>query len=96
MTNLEIIKDRAIPILRRYGVAKAFIFGSFARGEQRENSDIDFLIEYKPEAKRSLFILLGLKEELQDVLQINVDIVTENALSPYIRNRVLQEKRVIM
>jgi hypothetical protein len=94
--TLQNIKEITLPILKNYGIAKAFIFGSYARGEQREDSDIDLLIEYKPDAKRSLFTLARLKIELEEALQRDVDVVTENALSPYIRESALKSKQVIM
>ena len=74
--DLEMIKNIAVPIFLRYDVEKAYVFGSFSREEQGDNSDIDFLIEYEPKAKRSLFILVRLKNELQEALQKEVDVVT--------------------
>lgn len=94
--DLEMIKNIAVPIFLRYDVEKAYVFGSFSREEQGDNSDIDFLIEYEPKAKRSLFILVRLKNELQEALQKEVDVVTVSSLSPHIRESVLKEKRVIM
>lgn len=94
--SIQTIKGTAVPILERYGVTKAFIFGSFAKGKQKNHSDIDFLIEYSPKTKRSLFTLVKLKNELQDALQRDIDIVTENALSPHIKDSVLENKQVLM
>ncbi|KUO49178.1 MAG: hypothetical protein APF76_07080 [Desulfitibacter sp. BRH_c19] len=79
--NLEFIKNKAVPILKRHGIKKASVFGSFARGEEKHNSDIYILIEYLPETKKSLFKRIELKYDLQDVLNADVDLVTENALS---------------
>lgn len=94
--DFEMLRNIAVPIFRRYDIEKAFVFGSYSRGEQEEDSDIDFLIEYSQKAKRSLLTLVRLKNELQEALQKEVDVVTDNALSPYIKNRVLKDKRVIM
>lgn len=94
--DLGIIKQKAAPVLRRYGISKAAVFGSFARGEQNAGSDIDILIQYSSEAKKSLFTRIKLKNELEDVLQKNVDVVTEKALSPLLRQAVLKEKRDIL
>jgi predicted nucleotidyltransferase len=55
MLTIEMIKARAIPILERYGVNRAYLFGSFARGEQNPNSDIDILVEFKADAEQTLF-----------------------------------------
>jgi len=64
------------------------VFGSVARGDNGENSDVDFLVEF--EAGRTLLDLIGLKLDLQDLLGATVDVVTPNSLR-YIRERVLAE-----
>lgn len=94
--DMEMIKQIAIPILQKHGIEKAFIFGSYARGEQNENSDIDFLIEYGPNAKKSLFTRARIINELREALQKDVDVVTEKSLSKYFRRDVLRKKKVIM
>jgi len=94
--DLKTLKQKAMPVLQRYGIAKAAVFGSYARGEQNAGSDIDILIQYSPEAKRSLFTRIKLKEELEEVLQKEVDVVTEKALSPFLRDGILKEKRDIL
>lgn len=93
--DIEIIKNIATPIFRRYDIEKAYIFGSYSRGEQKTDSDIDFLIQYSPGATRSLFVLVRLKNELEDALKKEVDVVTEDALSPHIKDKV-HDKLVIM
>ncbi len=60
------------------------VFGSVARGDNRENSDVDFLVEF--EAGRTLLDLIGLKLDLQDLLGATVDVVTPNGLR-YSRER---------
>ena len=64
------------------------VFGSVARGDNGENSDVDFLVEF--EVGRTLLDLIGLKLDLQDLLGATVDVVTPNSLR-YIRERVLAE-----
>jgi len=63
-------KDKIIPVLERCEVKRAAVFGSFVRGEQREDSDIDILVEFKGE--KSLLDLAGLKIELEETLQRKV------------------------
>jgi len=94
--DLEKIIEIAVPILRKHGVASASLFGSYAKGEQDEKSDIDILIEYAPGVRKSLFTRIKITNELKEALQKDVDVVTENSLSPYFREEVLREKRVIM
>ncbi|MDI3534908.1 MAG: uncharacterized protein PWQ82_1273 [Thermosediminibacterales bacterium] len=93
--NIETIKQKAVPILRKYGIKKASVFGSFARYEQTKNSDIDILIEYSPGVEKSLLKRIELKNELQKALNKDVDVMTEQAISPLIRENVLKEKREI-
>jgi len=66
------------------------VFGSVARGDNGENSDVDFLVEF--EAGRTLLDLIGLKLDLQDLLGATVDVVTPNSLH-YVRERVLAEAK---
>jgi uncharacterized protein len=66
------------------------VFGSVARGDNGENSDVDFLVEF--EAGRTLLDLIGLKLDLQDLLGASVDVVTPNSLH-YVRERVLAEAK---
>lgn len=92
--ELEEVKARLVPVLRRSGVKRAAIFGSFVRGEQEEGSDLDVLIEF--EGGKSLLDLVGLKMELEEVLGRKVDLLTYNSLHPLLRDRILEEQRVIL
>jgi len=88
----EVIAGKRDDILRvaaRHGARKVRVFGSVARGEADETSDIDFLVELEP--GRTLFDLGGLLMDLRDLLGRDVDVVTERGLKTRIRNRVLQE-----
>ena len=92
--ELEDIKYKIIPILKRYDVKRAALFGSFVRGEQREDSDIDILVEFKD--GKSLLDLAGLKIELEEALGRKVDVLTDNSLHPLLRDKILQEQKVIL
>lgn len=74
---------------RRHGARRVRVFGSYARGQQRPDSDIDLLVELEP--GRDLFDLVELKQELEEKLHRRVDVLTEQSLSPYIREEVLRE-----
>jgi predicted nucleotidyltransferase len=79
--DLQELQVKVVPILKKYSVIKAAVFGSYARGTADENSDVDLLIEYCPQAKATLFTHWHLQEELEAVLQVKVDLVTKNALA---------------
>ncbi len=90
--DLEEIRNRRDEILRvaaRHGAHHLRVFGSVARGEADERSDVDFLVEL--EKGRSLLDLGGLLMDLQDLLGRRVDVVTEKGLKARIRDRVLGE-----
>mgnify|MGYP001557856492 CR=1 FL=1 len=88
--SIEEIKSKIIPILKKNHVVRAGIFGSYARGEQKSDSDIDVLVEI-PRAI-SLLDFIGLKHELEDALGKKVDLVEYGAIKPRIKKRVLKEE----
>jgi len=92
--ELEGLKNKIIPVLERYEVKRAAVFGSFVRGEQKKESDIDLLVEFKRE--KSLLDLAGLKIELEETLHRKVDVLTYNSLHPLLRERILKEQKVIL
>ncbi len=73
-------------------VLKAWVFGSYARGEQREDSDIDIMIVPDRNAHVGLFLLSGMRLDLQDILGKKVDLVTEKGLLPFARPSVERDK----
>jgi len=96
MNAEQIIKQKRDDILKiasRYGAKKIRVFGSVVRGEDRPDSDVDFLVDL--EEGRSLMDLGGLLMDLQKLLGRNVDVVTEKGLHWYIKDRILHEARPI-
>jgi predicted nucleotidyltransferase len=92
MSLEELLRQRRSEILRIaavHGARNVRIFGSIARGEADERSDVDLLVEMEP--GRSLFDLGGLQFDLEAALERPVDVVTERGLRARIRERVLQE-----
>ena len=92
MNRHDILKDKREEILdiaNRYGAKKIRLFGSILRDEIKEKSDIDFLVEM--EKGRSLIDIIAIKQDLEDFLGCKVDVVTDFALSPYIRDEVLRQ-----
>lgn len=88
------IQEKIYPILKRYDVAKAAIFGSFATGNYKEDSDIDILVEFK--VQKSLLDLAGLKIDLEELLKRQVDVLTYNSLYYLLREGILSEQEVIL
>jgi predicted nucleotidyltransferase len=86
---LEEHREKILELAARHGASNVRVFGSLARGEGSEGSDLDLLVTL--EDTRSLLDLVGLKQDIEDLLHRPVDVVTEPALSPYIRGRVLAE-----
>lgn len=92
----EIIQDKKKQILAlgaKHGASNVRVFGSVANGTADQNSDIDFLVDL--EQDRSLFDLGGLLMDLQQLFDRNVDVVTENGLHWYIKDRILSEAKPI-
>ena len=88
--NQEIkkIKPKIVEILKKNGVTKAGIFGSYAKGEQKKNSDIDILIE----VKGSLLDVIGIELELQDILKKKIDLLTYGGINPHLKGKILSEE----
>ena len=88
------VKRAVVPLLRRYGVQRAAVFGSVARGDAQSGSDVDMLVEF--ERDRSLLDLIGLELDLEERLQRKVDVVTYASLTPRLAERALAEQIVIL
>jgi hypothetical protein len=86
---LQEYRAEILNLALRHGARNVRVFGSRARGEAAESSDLDLLVTLGE--GRSLLDLIGFKQELEDLVHRPVDVVTEQALSPYLRDRVLSE-----
>jgi len=93
MENKEIknIKKKIVPLLKKNKVKKAGIFGSYARGENKENSDIDFLIEITNK-NFSLLDLVKLKILMEKILKKKVDLIEYSTIHPMIKKNALKEE----
>lgn len=90
LDTLKAQRQAILALSRQYGARRVRVFGSVARGEDRPDSDIDFLVEFPP--GYDLFSQrMPLTDDLADLFGRRVDVVPEHELSPHIRNRVLQE-----
>ena len=89
LKNIQEKKADIINISQRYHAENIRIFGSVACGEATDKSDVDFLVSFLPNA--SLFDQAGLIEELSQLLERNVDVISERAVSPYLRETIKAE-----
>lgn len=88
-TAVQARRDDILRIAARHGARNVRVFGSVARGDARPDSDVDILVDMDP--GRSLFDLGGLLYDLQTLLGVDVDVVTEKGLRSRIRAQVIQE-----
>lgn len=91
LEELRVHRSTILELARARGARNVAVFGSVARGDADERSDVDFLVDM--DENRSLFDLGGLLIDLQEFLACEVDVVTRNGLRERIRDRVLAEAR---
>jgi len=89
--SIEEIKEKVLPILRKHQIARAGIFGSVVRGEDRPDSDVDLLVEIT-QKHFSLLDFVGLQLELEEVLGRKVDLGEYCAIKPIIKDRILRDE----
>lgn len=87
--QLDAIRDQILTVATSHGASEVRVFGSFARGEQRSDSDLDLLVRF--ESGRSLLDRIAMMQELEDLTGRRVDVVNERSLHWFIRDRVLAE-----
>ena len=91
LEQLRAKREALIALADRHKAENVRVFGSVARGEENENSDVDILVHFRQGA--SLFDLMDLKEDTEELLGLAVDIVSDRGLSPYLASRILGEAR---
>lgn len=92
--KLETIKQKALPLLKEAGVIRSSLFGSYVRGEEREDSDIDMLVEF-PKGK-SLLDLVRLERKLKEALGREVDVLTYKSVSPLLKEHIQGDQLQIL
>lgn len=92
--NLDQIKSKALPVLKEAGVTRSAIFGSYVRGDNKKDSDIDILVDF-PRGK-GLFEFVGLQFKLEDALKKKVDLIEYESLHPLLKERILAEQVQIL
>ena len=90
MMSIEEIKEKVAPILEKWGVRRASVFGSYARGDAEDDSDVDILVELSEDM--SLLDFVGLKLEIEDAIGKKVDLVEFGTIKPSIKKRILENQ----
>ena len=91
--NREEIFEKIVQVLKAQGARKIAVFGSYARGEESPESDIDVIVEFS--GRKSLLELVRIERELAEALGIKVDLLTEKSISPYLIDIIRKEMEVI-
>jgi len=91
---LKTSKKKALPILKQAGVTRSAIFGSYARGENNQDSDVDILIDVP--RGTTLFDIVELQTQLENKLEKKVDLVTYRSINPQLRESILNRQVQIL
>jgi predicted nucleotidyltransferase len=92
--TIDAIKMKVVPILKRHNVKRASLFGSVVRGDTREDSDVDILVELP--RGLSLFDFVGIQLELEEALGRKVDLGEYSTIKPIIRDQIMSEQVPIL
>ncbi len=90
MDALALLRKHEPELKSRFGVAKIGIFGSFSRGEERPDSDVDVLVTFR-EGEKTFDNFMGVRFYLEDLFQRRIDLVTDASLKPLIRDPILRD-----
>jgi uncharacterized protein len=87
--KLSAKRQEILALAAKHGASNVRLFGSVARGEATETSDLDFLVTM--EKGRSLLDLIGLWQDLEELFGCKVDVITDGGISPYLKDRIYAE-----
>lgn len=90
MMDLNELREKILPILKKWDVKKASVFGSYVREEAREDSDVDIIVEINDEL--SLLDFIEFKLEIEDVIGKKVDLLEFATIKPILKDRILKEQ----
>ena len=98
-TDLQTLQQQLVELLphrqRTYGITRLRTFGSYQRGEQTPNSDLDLLVEFHPDRRFGLLTFCQPENELSDRLRVKIDLVMKDGLKPGIGDRILAEVKYL-
>jgi predicted nucleotidyltransferase len=89
MQKIRAHRESILAVAKRHGAVRLRVFGSVARSEDRPESDVDFLVQMQDGS--DLLDVIDLSQELEELLHQKADVISEEELSPYLKNRILQE-----
>lgn len=88
---IRVVQQHKKELSEKYGIKKIAIFGSFVRGQQREDSDIDILVEFRENSGLNLVDFIKIEMELEKILGRKVDLVEKGSLKPRIASHIFKE-----
>lgn len=96
-TKKTINMQKLIDICKKNGIIYLAMFGSYARGDFSKKSDLDLLVRFSKDVDDALSLLdlVRIEQELSEKLNVKVDLLTEEAISPYIRKYIMSDLKVI-
>jgi predicted nucleotidyltransferase len=93
MAQITPFDDKILEYMKAHGANRIGVFGSYARGEARADSDLDLLVWFSNQ--QSLLGLIRMERELSELVGVKIDLLTEQAISPYLIDRIKKELKVI-
>jgi uncharacterized protein len=93
MTDAALFR-RLVLLLKKRGAKKVSLFGSYARGEQKKDSDIDVVVDFT--TPKSLLQLVRIEADVSAELGVKVDLLTRGAVSPYLSSAVSKDAKVLL
>ena len=93
MAQITPFDSRIVSFMKAHGAVKVGVFGSYARGEARADSDLDLMVWFAEQ--KSLLGVIRIERELSELLGVKIDILTEQGISPYLVDRIRQDLKVL-
>lgn len=87
------LKEKLIKLGPKYNISFIGVFGSYARGEEDRKSDLDLIVDFSKEI--TLLDLVRVEREFSENVGVNIDLLTEDSISPYIKDKIMKELKII-